>query len=338
MEELGGAAQPRHASRASATSPPTPSRTASRWCASCCRTCRRTTSSRRRSAPRDDPSDRAAPSWRRSSRTSANKPYDMHRGHRAVVDDGDFLEVAPLYAPNIVIGFARLAGHVVGHRGQPAEGARRRARHRRLDQGRALRALLRRLQHPDRHASWTCPGFLPGTTQEYSGIILHGAKLLYAYGEATVPKLTVITRKAYGGAYDVMARKHVGADFNAAWPTAEIAVMGAEGAVNIVFRRELAEADERRRGRRRAPGPADRRLHRAVRQPVHRRRARVRGRRDRARGDPRLAHPRARGVAHQARAAARSASTGTSRCDAARLRSAPAGRRPPSSSPPSRRR
>jgi acetyl-CoA carboxylase carboxyltransferase component len=86
------------------------------------------------------------------------------------------------------------------------------------------------------------PGFLPGTTQEYGGIILHGAKLLYAYSEATVPKLTVITRKAYGGAYDVMSSKHVGADFNAAWPTAEVAVMGPEGAVNIVFRKELAEA------------------------------------------------------------------------------------------------
>jgi acetyl-CoA carboxylase carboxyltransferase component len=88
------------------------------------------------------------------------------------------------------------------------------------------------------------PGFLPGTTQEYGGIILHGAKLLYAYAEATVPKLTVITRKAYGGAYDVMSSKHVGADFNAAWPTAEVAVMGPEGAVNIVFRRELVEAEK----------------------------------------------------------------------------------------------
>ena len=88
------------------------------------------------------------------------------------------------------------------------------------------------------------PGFLPGTTQEYNGIILHGAKLLYAYAEATVPKLTVITRKAYGGAYDVMASKHVGADFNAAWPTAEIAVMGAEGAVNIVSRKELVETEK----------------------------------------------------------------------------------------------
>ena len=89
------------------------------------------------------------------------------------------------------------------------------------------------------------PGFLPGTEQEYGGIILHGAKLLYAYAEATVPKLTVITRKAYGGAYDVMASKHLGADFNAAWPTAEIAVMGPEGAVNIIFRRELAAAEPR---------------------------------------------------------------------------------------------
>ena len=108
------------------------------------------------------------------------------------------------------------------------------------------------------------PGFLPGTAQEWGGIIRHGAKLLYAYCEATVPKLAVITRKAYGGAYDVMSSKHIRADFNFAWPTAEVAVMGPEGAVNIVFRKELEEADdpEARRAR------ADRRLQRAVREPV----------------------------------------------------------------------
>ena len=122
------------------------------------------------------------------------------------------------------------------------------------------------------------PGFLPGTAQEWGGIIRHGAKLLYAYAEATVPKLTVITRKAYGGAYDVMSSKHIRADFNVAWPTAEVAVMGPEGAVNIVFRRELEEADDPDDAARRA----DRRLQGALREPVPRRRARLRRRRDRA--------------------------------------------------------
>ena len=126
------------------------------------------------------------------------------------------------------------------------------------------------------------PGFLPGTAQEWGGIIRHGAKLLYAYCEATVPKLTVITRKAYGGAYDVMGSKHVGADFNFAWPTAEVAVMGSDGAVNIVFRKEL-EAGRRPR---RPPGRAGRGVPRALRQPVHRRRARLRRRRDRRRARP----------------------------------------------------
>ena len=122
------------------------------------------------------------------------------------------------------------------------------------------------------------PGFLPGTAQEWGGIIRHGAKLLYAYCEATVPKLTVITRKAYGGAYDVMSSKHIRADFNFAWPTAEVAVMGPEGAVNIVFRNELAEADDPEA--RRAELIAD--YKERVREPVLRRRARLRRRRDRA--------------------------------------------------------
>ena len=134
----------------------------------------------------------------------------------------------------------RPPGRRLGRRGrQPARGARRRARHRRLDQGRALCADLRRVQHPGRHLRRRA-GLSPGTAQEWGGIIRHGAKLLYAYAEATVPKITVITRKAYGGAYDVMSSKHLRADFNFAWPTAEIAVMGPEGAVNIIYRRELA--------------------------------------------------------------------------------------------------
>jgi propionyl-CoA carboxylase beta chain len=158
------------------------------------------------------------------------------------VDDGDFLEVAPLYAQNIVVGFARLAGHsvgVVGNQPRALAGV--------LDIDASIKA-ARFVRFCDAFniplvSFVDVPGFLPGTTQEYGGIILHGAKLLYAYAEATVPKLTVITRKAYGGAYDVMSSKHLGADFNAAWPTAEVAVMGPEGAVNIVFRRELSEAE-----------------------------------------------------------------------------------------------
>ena len=155
------------------------------------------------------------------------------------------------------------------------------------------------------------PGFLPGTAQEWGGIIRHGAKLLYAYAEATVPKLTVITRKAYGGAYDVMSSKHIRADVNVAWPTAEVAVMGPDGAVNIVFRQGA-----RRRGRRRgAARRADRRLQGALRQPVLRRRARVRRRRDRAAPDAAVPDPRARGACSRSGSQARSASTATSRCE-----------------------
>jgi propionyl-CoA carboxylase beta chain len=173
----------------------------------------------------------------------STKPYDMHDVIGRVVDDGEFLEVHRLWAENIICSFARLGGYPVGVV---------------ANQPRALAGVL------DINSSTkagrfvrTCdafnlpvitfvdvPGFLPGTSQEWGGIIRHGAKLLYAYCEATVPKLTVITRKAYGGAYDVMGSKHVGADFNFAWPTAEVAVMGSDGAVNIVFRRELEQADD----------------------------------------------------------------------------------------------
>ncbi len=250
-----------------------------------------------------DPSDRRAPELASIVPDAPTKPYDMVEVVEHIVDDGDFLEVAPLFAPNIVIGFARLAGHVVGIVGnQPKSLAGV------LDIDASIKG-ARFVRFCDAFniplvTLVDVPGFLPGTQQEFNGIILHGAKLLYAYSEATVPKLTVITRKAYGGAYDVMASKHVGADFNAAWPTAEIAVMGAEGAVNIVFRRELqqAEAAGEDVAARRAGLIAD--YDRALRQPVHRGRARLRGRRDRARGDAALAHPLAGGVAHQARAAA----------------------------------
>jgi propionyl-CoA carboxylase beta chain len=190
-----------------------------------------------------DPVDRAEPELATIVPDVATKPYDMTRVVELIVDDGDFFEVAPLYAQNIVIGYARLAGHVVGIVGnQPKALAGV------LDIDASIKA-ARFVRFCDAFniplvTLVDVPGFLPGTTQEFNGIILHGAKLLYAYAEATVPKLTVITRKAYGGAYDVMSSKHVGGDFNAAWPTAEIAVMGAEGAVNIVFRRELQEAEK----------------------------------------------------------------------------------------------
>ena len=167
-----------------------------------------------------------------------NKPYDMKRVIETVVDDGAFLEVQPRYAENIVCGFARLGGHAIGVVGnQPAALAGV------LDIDAAVKA-ARFVRTCDAFnvplvTFVDVPGFLPGTAQEWGGIIRHGAKLLYAYAEATVPKLTVITRKAYGGAYDVMSSKHIRADFNVAWPTAEVAVMGPDGAVNIVFRKEL---------------------------------------------------------------------------------------------------
>src|SRR5437016_3041646 len=190
-----------------------------------------------------DPKDRRDESLLEVVPDNPNKPYDMHDVIRRVVDDGEFLEVHERWAENIVCGFARLGGHAVGVIG---------------NQPRTLAGVLD-ISSSEKAARFvrTCdafnvplvtfvdvPGFLPGTAQEWGGIIRHGAKLLYAYCEATVPKLTVITRKAYGGAYDVMSSKHVRADFNFAWPTAEIAVMGPEGAVNIVFRKELEEASD----------------------------------------------------------------------------------------------
>ncbi|MBO9320215.1 acyl-CoA carboxylase subunit beta [Chloroflexus sp. MS-CIW-1] len=171
------------------------------------------------------------------------KAYDMIKVIESVVDDGFFFEVQPAWAQNIVIGFARLDGHVVGVVGnQPLQMAGT------LDIDSSVKA-ARFVRFCDAFnipliTFVDVPGFLPGTQQEYGGIIRHGAKLLYAYCEATVPKLTVITRKAYGGAYDVMASKHIRADFNFAWPTAEIAVMGVDAAVRIIFRKELAEADD----------------------------------------------------------------------------------------------
>ncbi len=196
----------------------------------------------------DDPVDREAPELDRIIPDSPNRPYDMVAVVEAIVDDGDFLEVHAGWAQNIVCGFARLGGHAVGVVG---------------NQPRTLAGVLD-IDSSEKAARFvrTCdafgvpvltlvdvPGFLPGTAQEWGGIIRHGAKLLYAYAEATVPKLTLITRKAYGGAFDVMGSKNLSADFNFAWPTAEVAVMGPEGAVNIIFRKELAEADDPERRR-----------------------------------------------------------------------------------------
>ncbi len=177
-----------------------------------------------------------------------NKPYDMRDVVNLIVDDGEFFEVHEHFARNMIVGFSRLNGRPIGVVGnQPAQ----------------LAGVLD-IESSEKAARFvrTCdafniplltfcdvPGFLPGTDQEWGGIIRHGAKLLYAFTEATVPKLTVVTRKAYGGAYDVMNSKHMLADFNFAWPTAEVAVMGPEGAVNIIYRRDIAESptpDDRR--------------------------------------------------------------------------------------------
>jgi propionyl-CoA carboxylase beta chain len=174
---------------------------------------------------------------------SANTPYDMHTVIEKILDDGEFLEVQALYAPNIIVGFGRVDGHSVGVvANQPMQFAGC------LDINASEKA-ARFVRTCDAFnvpilTLVDVPGFLPGTSQEWDGIIRRGAKLIYAYVEATVPKVTVITRKAYGGAYDVMGSKHLGADINFAWPTAQIAVMGAQGAVNILYRKELAEAED----------------------------------------------------------------------------------------------
>ena len=173
----------------------------------------------------------------------ANTPYDMHTAIGAVLDEGEFLEVHPLFAPNIVVGFGRVEGHSVGVvANQPSQLAGT------LDIDASEKA-ARFVRTCDAFnvpvlTFVDVPGFLPGTDQEWGGIIRRGAKLIYAYAEATVPLVTVITRKAYGGAYDVMGSKHLGADMNIAWPTAQIAVMGAQGAVNILYRDELKDADD----------------------------------------------------------------------------------------------
>ncbi|MDQ6635660.1 MAG: acyl-CoA carboxylase subunit beta, partial [Gemmatimonadota bacterium] len=188
-----------------------------------------------------DPRDRRDEGLLEVVPDNPNKPYDMHEVIRRVVDDGDFYEVHGEFAGNILCGFAHLGGYSVGIvANQPAMLAGV------LDINASVKA-ARFIRFCDAFnipivTLEDVPGFLPGVAQEHSGIIRHGAKLLYAYCEATVPKLTVITRKAYGGAYDVMSSKHIRGDLNLAWPTAEIAVMGPKGAVEILFRKEIAES------------------------------------------------------------------------------------------------
>jgi propionyl-CoA carboxylase beta chain len=172
---------------------------------------------------------------------SANKPYDMHEVIGGIIDEDSFFEVHKDFAENIIVGFARLGGRSIGIvANQPMILAGC------LDVNSSIKA-ARFVRFCDCFnipllVLEDVPGFLPGTDQEWNGIIVHGAKLLYAFSEATVPRVTVITRKAYGGAYDVMNSKHIGADMNFAWPSAEIAVMGAKGASEIIFKKEISEA------------------------------------------------------------------------------------------------
>ena len=193
--------------------------------------------------PTADPADRPEVSLDSLIPDNPTKPYDMKELILKVVDEEDFFEIQPNYAGNIIIGFARLQGSTVGIvANQPMvlagcldiDSSRKAARFVRFCDCFNIPLVT----------FVDVPGFLPGTTQEYGGIIKHGAKLLFAYAEATVPKVTVITRKAYGGAYDVMSSKHLRGDVNFAWPTAEIAVMGAKGAVEIIFRGDLDDADK----------------------------------------------------------------------------------------------
>jgi propionyl-CoA carboxylase beta chain len=199
--------------------------------------------------PTDDPADREELALNDAVPANPNKPYDMREVIKLVTDDGEFFEVHENFAKNILVGFGRIEGHAVGVVGnQPNQMAGV------LDIEASEKAarFIRTCDAFNIPLITFCdvPGFLPGTSQEWDGIIRHGAKMLYAYAEATVPKVTVITRKAYGGAYDVMASKHLGSDFNFAWPQAEVAVMGAEGAVNIIYRRDIAGSptpEERRK-------------------------------------------------------------------------------------------
>ena len=223
--------------------------------------------------PDDEELDRLIPD-------SPNQPYDMHTVITSVLDGGEFLEIHESFAPNIVVGFGRVDGASVGVvANQPLHFAGC------LDINASEKA-ARFVRTCDAFSIPVLtfvdvPGFLPGTDQEWNGIIRRGAKLIYAYAEATVPKITVITRKAYGGAYDVMGSKHLGGDVNLAWPTAQIAVMGAQGAVNILYRRELAEASDQNELRDELVTEYED----TAREPVYRGRTGLRGRGHPPRGD-----------------------------------------------------
>ncbi len=193
--------------------------------------------------PNVDPVDRVDENLQEIVPVDPNKPYNMHEIIQAVIDNRHFLEVQPQYAQNMIVGFARFGGRPVGivaNQPQHLAGV--------LDINSSVKA-ARFVRFCDAFniplvTFVDVPGFLPGTNQEFGGIIKHGAKLLYAFSEATVPKITLITRKAYGGAYDVMSSKHIGADVNLAYPTAEIAVMGPEGAINIIHRNGLSDEEK----------------------------------------------------------------------------------------------
>jgi len=196
----------------------------------------------------DDPYDRVEPELNRIVPDDPNKPYDVKDIINLLVDNSDFMEVQPYFAPNLVIGFARFNGRSVGIV---------------ANQPKALAGTLD-INSSEKGARFVrfcdafniplviledVPGFLPGTKQEHGGIIKSGAKLLYAFAEATVPKITIILRKAYGGAYCVMSSKHIRGDINYAWPTAEIAVMGPKGAVEIIFAKEIMKADDKEKAK-----------------------------------------------------------------------------------------
>jgi len=200
--------------------------------------------------PTQDDPGRTEPALNELVPDNPREPYDIKEVLHLIVDDGEFFEVQPLWSTNIVVGFARMNGHVVGVvANQPLHMAGV------LDIDSSVKG-ARFVRFCDAFnipliTFEDVPGFLPGTEQEWGGIIRHGAKLIFAYCEATVPKLTVITRKAYGGAYCVMSSKHIRSDYNVAWPTAEIAVMGAEGAVNILYRKEISAAEDEETERKR---------------------------------------------------------------------------------------
>ena len=229
---------------------------------------------------------------------SPRQPYDMHTVIEHVVDDGEFLEIHAGFAQNMVVGFGRVEGAPVGVvANQPMHSAGT------LDIDASEKA-ARFVRTCDAFGVPVVtfvdvPGFLPGTGQEWGGIIRRGAKLIYAYAEATVPKITVITRKAYGGAYDVMGSKHLGGDINLAWPTAQIAVMGADGAVDILYRRDLAAVEDTGQRAERAQA-AHHRVRGHALQPLHRGRARLRGRGDQPGRDQVPGHQGAAGAADQA--------------------------------------